>query len=336
MIGLAALSVVAVGGAAVGVGCSSSTPTPSGTSPTSSTSPTSTTTSITTIPDGGPPVGAACAKDTDCPASEKCSNDVYSGGNPIYPTPMCIAGCAPSTSADQGLAACGPSTLPGAGLCQPPSMSGETTGLCLPFCVVTPAGSATGCLANDVCEILGAISDPTTPSQTDGAGWCLPGCTADSQCPAGSKCDPLEAACAKTPLVPTLPIGAKCDSSATTTQCNCVSATGQTSGYCTATCVTGVTKCPSPSADGGAPETGDAGDAGGPANETPWVCSAQTNVTATLDGGLLFTTQPTGLYGLCAPACNTDADCASIGGHCSLGDPAAPSGYGGTCGAGSG
>jgi hypothetical protein len=329
VVGVAILSAVAIGGGVIGVGCSSSSGPSSGVPPTGSTSPTSTSTSVTVTEDAGPAVGAACAKDSDCPTAEKCSNDIYSGGNPIYPTAVCIAACTPPSDPSQGLGACGSASVPGAGICQPPGTA-EGSGLCLPLCVVTPSGQITGCLANDVCEILGSIPDSTTASQTDGAGWCLPGCTQDSQCPAGSTCDPLEGACVQTPITAVLPIGATCDSSSTTTQCNCVSSAGSTQGYCTAVCVTGVSTCPGPPSDGGAPGA----DAGASSSTTPWVCTGQTNVVAVLDGGLVFTTQPNGLYGLCAPACRTDTDCARVGGHCSQGDPAAPSGYSGTCGAG--
>jgi hypothetical protein len=67
----------------------------------------------------------------------------------------------------------------------------------------------------------------------------------------------------------------------------------------------------------------------------PWVCSAGVNLVTDEDGGVLFTTQPPGLFGFCAPPCRTNDDCASFAGHCSQGDPAAPAGFTGTCVTGS-
>ena len=274
--------------------------------------------------DAGVPVGGPCQSSSDCPAGAQCSNAVYAQGNPIYPTPICLSTCTPAP-ASEGIAECGARVVPGEGLCQPPSGSGPA--LCLPLCEVTPSGVIVGCQgANDVCQLLG-------PSGSDGAGWCLPGCTADSQCPPGLKCDPVLASCVSIPLMTTLPIGAPCSLATNPPPCNCIgvaSADGGAAarGYCTAACVTGVSACPSPPADGGA--ISDGGDAGASAG-APWVCSAGVNQVTQIDGGGIFTTQAPGLYGFCAEPCNADADCAQIHGHCSQGDPAAPAGFTGTC-----
>jgi hypothetical protein len=265
-------------------------------------------------------VGARCESSSDCPAGDQCSNAVYGSGNPIYPTAICLGACTPSTSSAAGLAVCGAASFPGAGLCQPVFEDGGSSGLCLPFCTVTPSGAVVGCAANDVCQVLGAAG-------ANGAGWCQPGCTADSQCPAGSACDPLLAACDAIPLAPTLPIGAVCSLTASTPPCNCVGAPSASDGYCTAACVTGTGVCPSPPSDAGA-----GGDGGAPSSgQAPWVCSAGLNFVTGADGGALFGAQPPGLLGFCAPACNSDPDCAAIQGHCAKGDPAAPAGFKGTC-----
>ena len=310
---LAAFAAIVTGvglGAGLGTaGCSSST---SGTAPFDAGG------SGTAPPDGGPPVGAVCASDSDCPGGQ-CSNTVFSAGNPIYPTPVCLASCPAASS----IVGCGGQTLPGAGLCQPPAASGSP-GLCLPYCEVTPSGAAVGCAANDACQLLGS-------NGPNGAGWCQPGCTTNSQCPAGSVCDPLLAACDANPLRPTLPIGAVCSLTANPPPCNCVGTATGTQGYCTAACVTGGTVCPTPPADGGAGAAPDGGEAGAPAGSAPWVCSAGLNFVAGADGGAIFAAQPPGLFGFCAPACNADADCASIQGRCAKPDPAAPAGFTGTC-----
>jgi hypothetical protein len=272
--------------------------------------------------DAGAPVGAQCASSSDCPSGEQCSNAVYSAGNPIYPTPICVAPCTAQASTSQGLASCGSASLPGAGLCEPPSGGGA--GLCLPYCQVTPSGTVVGCQANDVCQVLGS-------NGPEGAGWCQPGCTASTQCPSGSVCDPLLAACVANPLVATLSIGAVCSLTANPAPCNCVGTQTATEGYCTAACVTGATVCASPPLDGGAGPAADGGDAGAPAGEVPWVCTAGLNFVTDADGGAIFKVQPPGLFGFCAPSCNTDADCTSIKGHCTSGDPAAAAGFTGTC-----
>jgi hypothetical protein len=70
--------------------------------------------------------------------------------------------------------------------------------------------------------------------------------------------------------------------------------------------------------DGGT--EGGASDAG---TTLPFVCSAQLGTLATVDAGITFATQPTGLQGLCFQACNTKADCAFLGsGATCLPDPA--------------
>ncbi|MGO8994870.1 MAG: hypothetical protein ACLQVI_16265 [Polyangiaceae bacterium] len=283
--------------------------------------------------DAGALVGAPCETNADCPSGAECSNVVYGAATPLYPTAICVAPCSPPP-ASEGIGACGGDSVPGAGLCQP--ASGSIPALCVPFCEVTSAGTVAGCEADDVCQLLGSDG-------TDGAGWCQPGCTANSQCPSGTQCDPLLAACVTTPLATSLPIGAPCSLVANPAPCNCVGIAnedgGAAEGYCTAACVTGASVCPSApssgSGDSGAAAL-DGGDAGGGSpSPVPWVCSAELNLVTTEDGGIIFTTQPPGLYGFCTPPCNSNADCASFQGRCSQGDPAAPAGFTGTCISGS-
>jgi hypothetical protein len=264
--------------------------------------------------DASAPVGDPCGTDMDCTQPATCSSDTFANG-PYFPTPVCVSSCTPSSQPDEILV-CGDGT----GVCQASSVS---AGTCFPVCFVTPDGQSSGCLLNDVCQVIGSTADPDNPDQTDLFGECQPGCTADSQCPSSSHCDPTYGSCDTTVTPPSLPFGAACDpsSSANPPPCACVGASGSTTGFCTAYCTTG-NACPQPGAaseDGGAVEAGandggatDAGPTGAGAS-LPFVCSAQLGSLATIDAGIAFTTQPVGLQGLCFQACNTKADCAFLG-----------------------
>ena len=265
--------------------------------------------------DASAPVGEPCGADTDCSSPATCSNDSFSIG-PYFPTPVCVAPCTPSTTPDE-LLVCGDGT----GVCQ---SNTATTGTCFPVCFVTPDGQSTGCLINDDCAVIGSTADPNTPNQTDLFGECQPGCSADSQCPTGSSCDTIYGTCETTVTPPAIAFGASCNPSSTADPppCACVGPSGATTGFCSAYCTTG-NACPQPGGAGNMDDGGvDAGasDAG---TTLPFVCSAQLGTLATEDAGIAFATQPTGLQGLCFPACNTKADCALLGSGASCSpDPA--------------
>jgi len=259
----------------------------------------------------GPGVGNACTTVADCAndagAPGQCSNNFFTSG-PLFPTAVCLsANCTVPTDPNE-IGICGNAADPG--LCEP-GQSGSPS-VCYPLCIVSGAGAVTGCLTNDACKIDGTSTDPTS-NATELIGMCQPGCTADTQCPTGTKCDTYQAVCVATPEVFTQGFGTACDTTATTPVCYCIGATGAASGFCSSTCVTGSGSCPIAAApDGG---TADGGVA------TPYVCSAQLGGLNASDAGISFATQPNGLQGLCFQACNTASDCTLTGSTCTP-DPA--------------
>jgi hypothetical protein len=258
----------------------------------------------------GPGVGNACTTSGDCandagPAGQ-CSSDNFFAAGPLFPTAVCLSKNCVVPSDPNEIGICGNNDLPG--LCQ----AGEngSPSVCFPLCLVSGAGAVSGCLTNDACKVAGTTSDPTT-NATELIGMCQPGCTADSQCPTGTKCDTYQSVCVATPTVFTTPFGSTCDPTTTTT-CLCIGTTGSTTGFCSSQCVTGSGACPAaPAGDGGA----DGGAA------LPYVCSAQLGGINAADAGFDLATQPNGLGGYCFQACNTAADCTLAGSVCNP-DPA--------------
>jgi hypothetical protein len=223
---------------------------------------------------------------------------------PLFPTAICLQdGCQAPAAGE--LALCGTTANPG--LCA--SITSTQT-ICFPLCVVSAAGAVTGCLANDVCQLLGTSEDPTTLAP-ELIGQCQPGCTADAQCPSGSSCDTYQGNCVATVTPQTEAFGAPCDP-ATDTGCACIGPSGGSVGFCSSACVTGGT-CP---AFGALPAAGTDGGAdadAGTAPPLPFVCSAQLGGLNALDAGVYLATQPAGLDGYCFPACDTASDCAFYG-----------------------
>jgi hypothetical protein len=154
-------------------------------------------------------------------------------------------------------------------------------GTCLPLCGFRADGSApSGCVGKDVCNALGYDGTQTPPV---GVGFCLGGCTQDTDCVAGEKCDLTTADCVKTVTPPTRAIGAACTSTDNPPACNCLYDQTSGMGFCTDACTVGGTQCPA-----------------------GWFCEAQepTTLTGANDASVAgFTTQNAGLGGSCVPSC---------------------------------
>ncbi len=259
----------------------------------------------------GPGVGNACTTPADCvndagPAG-LCSNNFFTAG-PLFPTAVCLsANCTVPADPNQ-IGICGNNALPG--LCQAGATGSAP--ICFPLCTISGTGTVAGCLTNDACKIEGLTS---TGGTTEIIGICQPGCTADAQCPSGTKCDTYQAVCVATPEVFSQAFGTSCDPNATTQACYCIGSPSGTTGFCSSSCVTGSGSCPVAGAGGGDGGASEAGTA------LPYVCSAQLGGINASDAGISFATQPNGLDGLCFQACDTAADCTLSGSTCTP-DPA--------------
>ncbi len=236
--------------------------------------------------------GKACTTDADCSPTglgiNKCSPSLYTMSGPVWPTSVCLPSVACDPGADNFIHYCdGPDDPSSPGICYPNPNGG---GDCFPQCNVNADGAAiTGCLANEACSVFG--SGVTTSGKPVAVGFCSAACSADSQCPAGSKCQRDQGVCLTTVTTPTKKVGDPCSANDAATVCNCYQNQKSGVGYCTEVCVVGAvpSQCPA-----------------------GYVCDAQLPsvvVNAATDASVnAFTVQNTGLAGVCLQACGGGAD----------------------------
>ena len=218
-------------------------------------------------------VGKACTSDNDChsangPNVARCSSSVFAPQE-FYPNPVCVLpACSPVSDAS-GLHFCdGPDDPSSPGICVTGGASG---GICLPRCNYDKSGSApTGCQGHDVCFAYPAATE-------NGVGYCWAGCTQDTDCSNGQKCQLDRGWCVQGVLPPTKAVGDACTESDTNAGvCNCLYGSNKT-GYCSSTCIVGGAPCP-----------------------TGFVCdSLETRING-------YATPHAGMGGYCAKACAAD------------------------------
>jgi hypothetical protein len=270
--------------------------------------------------------------DADCdtptgPGVHVCSNDVIYGDAAVFPKPVCVlpGECDPLANGTGQLAFCdGDPTDPASpGVCVPntnPPESGK--GTCFPQCNFKTDGSAaTGCVGKDVCQTDGFGTDSS--GNPLGIGYCYGGCATDSDCSAAGAnaamaadraqlCDTLYGICTATVTPPTLAIGAGCNSSVTTSTCDCIANANNNLGFCSTFCKQGGSECPS-----------------------GWTCdlSLPTTLTNSMDATVAGWTQDNpGMGGFCTPSCNvgtgmatgTDSGVCPANTSCQAGDVDGP------------
>lgn len=286
--------------------------------------------------------GAACATNDDCDLTgnglSHCTGaNVYIVG-PINPTPICTQ--FDTTGAD----ACDPGEIDPAtgeqtqivtcdgskGLCtETPENNKAGAAMCEPFCQLDPTGKfVTSCTGKNACspKVLGT---DTATGKGVLIGTCFGGCSADADCPSGSKCDVLQKICVNVTCKndaecktkwSTAPaswkcelaggatsgfckflyakaVGDLCDPNATNDECLCIAGTGATQGVCGALCKTGnTTDC---------------------VNNT--VCDPLLNVKDSTGADIYAAgfALPAGMSGICVMKCAADADC-KAGQKCEL------------------
>jgi hypothetical protein len=243
--------------------------------------------------------GKTCTMDSDCkgpggPGLNVCSIAGYFRGGPLNPTPLCLspAPCDLGTGVNvQFCDGSGPTDSMSPGICLPTAtaMTGPN-GQCFPKCVIPVDGSApTGCPGKDRCNLFASGTDTT--GNPIALGYCLGGCTADSDCPTGSTCQKDEGLCLTTPHAVTKQLGQTCtanDLGSTNYRCNCFYQPMTMLGYCSQFCITGPSS-PAPCPSG-------------------YVCDPQllAQVTGLNDASIPgFTKVNPGLAGYCLQACST-------------------------------
>jgi hypothetical protein len=239
-------------------------------------------------PDASPsivPVGAPCTSDTDCDPTGAhvgvCSKNL-NPPDPTDPEPVCVArACTiPSSGA---ITRCGVADV---GLC----VLGGTENECFPACTFNAGSTSppTGCLGKDGCNYFGYTGSGGT---LQGVGYCSGGCTADADCTGGGVCQIADGICVATLTPYTKTLGDTCSGG----ECPCVIDPTSLAGLCTRFCITGASS----------------------ASPCPGGYTCEPGVPATdSGGGALFSSVPPGLVGSCFKTCTTNADCASLGGHC--------------------
>jgi hypothetical protein len=265
-------------------------------------------------------VGKACTSDEDCDTTGAqltwCTQGLYTVG-PLNPTGVCVGldrsggnadVCQPSD--DMTIRFCdGPTNV---GLCQKSAPDRAAT--CEPMCQMKNDGTwQKQCAGKNGCN-------PELFADDSGKvlliGTCQGGCTADADCPTGSKCDATQNICLKNCTT-----NAQCgtltgvtnwgcdtarghctfkytkktgDTCANSDECPCLKRTSDATGVCTEICKTGSTgECP-----------------------TGFVCDTLLPLKGTsgddlwsFPGGNL----PAGLNGYCTKTCTGDAECEAIG-----------------------
>jgi len=248
-------------------------------------------------------VGMACKMSADCePAGgvgvNVCSNSAF-GEGPLWPTAVCLLmRCDPVGSASGTLPYCdGPAADPTSpGVCLPTTTPAQPgMGICLPKCeFAVDGGAPAGCQGKDVCNAAG--TGTTASGGVVGVGYCFGGCTADSDCPAGSQCQLDEGTCLTTLYSRTKMLGQGCTSADSATNnhaCFCDYSAATNEGYCTQSCIVGGAPCPS-----------------------GYVCGTGETEQLTVagaEGGTVpgFTLQNAGMAGLCRAACPGSGDAGS-------------------------
>jgi hypothetical protein len=219
--------------------------------------------------------GKACTSDTDCIGDagvgvNQCSSDfLFPYTNvmvSLWASPVCII--PPPTAATTG-GNCdpvpggiddgfphfcdGPDDPSSPGLCLPFDASNPQPGdgVCYPLCTFALDGQkATGCVGTDTCFPYTFLRSISTSTVT-GYGFCAGGCQQDSDCTklgAGFVCQTDIGYCTQAKLARTKPIGAACQTTATTDDstsgaCNCDSDVNTGLGYCSSACVVGGLPC---------------------------------------------------------------------------------------------
>jgi hypothetical protein len=214
---LAALAIV--GGSAA---CSSSSsPAPTPVADTGVKSDAKTDTQVATDTGGNVPdseTGPVCGKDIDCTTGKPCPNgvddcDITGNGTarctssgvyalePLNATAICMqvpttaikTVCDPGTPLSSGDAysiGCDG----GGGMCV--KSSGSTTAACEAYCQMDETGKwLTQCAGKNACSPAVFFNPASDATKNYLTGTCAGGCSADSDCPANSKCDPYQKIC---------------------------------------------------------------------------------------------------------------------------------------------
>ena len=228
--------------------------------------------------------GKPCTADTDCfapngPQAARCSSTVFAP-QAYYPTPVCVVPTCSPISDSQSVHYCdGPDAPSSPGVCVPYGSGGG--GLCIPKCTFDKnGGAAVGCTGKDACN------DTIDPQ--GGVGYCFGGCTQDTDCPGGQKCETDMGVCVVGVVPPTKAFGAACTKSDSDNGvCDCFYGSAGT-GYCSSFClVNDPASCPA-----GA------------------TCDA---LEYRQDG---YTTQNPGMAGYCTIGCAADAGVCPTGTTC--------------------
>ena len=195
--------------------------------------------------------GQLCASNADCksvngPGINRCSVSGYFNGGPINPSPVCLSPVACNLGDGSTVQFCDsadPTDPNSPGVCLPTQMG--TTGMngqCFPKCVIPPDGTAPqGCQGKDACNAFAWGLDSN--NQPLAIGFCVGGCTADADCPAGSMCQKDQGICLTALKTPTKRLGQTCSandvSSTTGYGCNCFMNQMTMLGYCSQACLVG-------------------------------------------------------------------------------------------------
>lgn len=234
--------------------------------------------------------GKPCTTIDDCDllgdGVNQCSNNWFSYGW-LLPDPVCFG--TTCTAAETGkLASCDQNK----GWC-----IGTTNTRCYPKCSFEADSEAApaGCVGKDACHWVGSTTDDKGTKH--GAGYCFGGCTSDADCPSSHLCQVEWGDCVMKAKhwVAAKNVGDPCvpaDGDSTPPKCDCYYNSTVGKGYCTQFCKMGDSPSTCP---------------------TGFTCDAQLPNSGT---GLVFTAAPKGLAGACLKNCDTDAECAPLGGFC--------------------
>jgi hypothetical protein len=147
-----------------------------------------------------------------------------------------------------------------------------------------------GCQGKDGCNVIGwgLLQSSGAP---EAFGYCFGGCSADTDCPSGSKCQTNDGTCVTTLVTPTKALGDPCRRAPAANPdpigaCSCMAHPSTGLGYCTQFCLAGANspaQCPA-----------------------GYVCDTQlpAQITASNDASVPgFATQNVGLVGSCLKTC---------------------------------
>ena len=242
--------------------------------------------------------GQLCVSTADCksvngPGINRCSVSGYFAGGPIDPSPVCLSPDPCDLGDGSTIQFCdsaNPADPNSPGVCLP-TQQGATglNGQCFPKCVIPSDGTPPqGCQGKNACNFFASSHDNN--NQPLAIGFCVGGCTADTDCPTGSKCQKDEGTCLTTLKTPTKQLGQTCSASdvgSTQYGCNCFTNQTTSLGYCSQACIVGPSS-PQPCPAG-------------------FLCDSQlpAQITGANDAAVPgFTQQNDGLAGLCLQACS--------------------------------